>query len=83
MENKQKKNRKLQGVVVSDKMSKTRVVAVTITTKQHPKYLKLYRVTRKFKAHDEENTYKVGDKVVISETRPISKDKRWIVTGKI
>lgn len=82
MENKQKINRKLQGVVVSDKMLKTRVVAVTITRK-HPKYLKLYRVTRKFKAHDEENTYKVGDKVVISETRPISRDKRWIITGKI
>lgn len=82
MENKQKITRKLQGVVVSDKMSKTRVVAVTIT-RQHPKYLKLYRVTRKFKAHDEENTYKVGDKVVISETRPMSKEKRWIITEKI
>ena len=82
MENKPKKTRKLQGVVVSDKMLKTCVVAVTIT-KQHPKYLKLYRVTRKFKAHDEENTYKVGDKVIISETRPISKGKRWIIVGKI
>ncbi len=83
MENntKQVKHRTLQGVVTSDKMTKTVVVMVTRET-IHPKYLKRYKVSRKFKAHDEENTYKVGDKVTIEETRPISKDKRWKVIGK-
>lgn len=74
--------RTLQGVVVSDKMDKTVVVSVTRTS-VHPKYLKRFKVSRKFKAHDEENAYKVGDKVNIEETRPMSKDKRWKVVGKI
>jgi len=79
---KQIKKRKLHGVVVSDKMQKTVVVAVT-HDKIHPKYLKQYKVTNRFKAHDENKEYKVGDKVTIEETRPISKDKRWRVISKI
>lgn len=86
MENKQTKKqilrRKMEGVVVSDKMQKTVVVAVT-RTKKHPKYKKYYKVTTRFKAHDESGQYHVGDKVVIQETRPISKDKRWNVVGKV
>lgn len=74
--------RKLQGIVVSDKMKKTVVVAVS-HMKKHPKYLKYYAVTKKFKAHDENNIYHVGDKVIIGETRPISKDKKWMVINKI
>ena len=82
MENKQVKKRKLQGVVVSDKMTKTAVVAVTHERK-HPKYLKYYKVTRRLKAHNENNEYKTGDKVMIEETRPLSKEKRWKITGKV
>ena len=63
---------------MSDTMQKTVVVVVT-RTKQHSIYKKLYKVTKKYKAHDETNAHKVGDKVVIQETRPISKDKRWRV----
>lgn len=70
--------RKLQGTVVSDKMNKTRVVAIT-RLKKHPRYKKYYKVTRRFKAHDENSEYKTGDKVLIEETRPISKDKRWVI----
>lgn len=72
--------RKLEGTVVSDKMNKTRVVAVS-RLKKHPRYKKYYHVTTKFKAHDEENQYKTGDKVVIEETRPMSKEKRWKIKG--
>lgn len=75
------KKRKLKGVVVSDKMAKTIVVSV-VRLKKHPKYKKYFKVTRKFKAHDESNQYHVGDKVLIEETRPLSKDKRWRVIGK-
>mgnify|MGYP002521010522 CR=1 FL=1 len=60
------------GVVVSDKMDKTCVVAVTSNVK-HPIYKKVVKVTKKFKAHDENNECKVGDTVEIAETRPISK----------
>ncbi len=74
--------RKLTGVVVSDKMTKTRVVAIT-RLKKHPKYLKYYKITKKFKAHDEGNQYKTGDTVVMEETRPMSREKRWIIVGKI
>ncbi len=74
--------RKLQGIVVSDKMKKTVVVAVSHTRK-HSKYLKYYTITNRFKAHDENNEYHTGDKVIIKETRPISKDKRWAVVSKI
>jgi len=73
--------RTIQGVVVSDKMAKTRVVAVT-RLKKHPRYQKFYKVTKNFKAHDENNEYKKGDKVTIEETRPMSKDKRWIIISK-
>ncbi len=74
--------RTLRGTVVSDKMDKTVVVAVN-TVKEHPIYRKKYKVTTKFKAHDAENTCKVGDKVEITETRPISADKRWLVARKV
>ncbi|MBS3903675.1 MAG: 30S ribosomal protein S17 [Anaplasmataceae bacterium] len=74
--------RVLIGEVVSDKMMKTRVVAVH-RTKRHPKYGKFFRVTKKFKAHDEENTYHTGDKVKIRESKPLSKDKRWTIIEKI
>ena len=78
---KQKIQRKLEGVVVSDKMSKTRVVEVSRMA-QHPKYLKYYKVSRRFKAHDEMNEYRTGDAVVIQESRPLSRDKRWTIVGK-
>jgi len=66
------------GVVSSDKMDKT--VVVTIKDKvRHPLYGKIINSTVKYKAHDEENTCGVGDKVLIMETRPMSKDKRWRV----
>jgi small subunit ribosomal protein S17 len=68
----------LSGVVVSDKMDKTVVVSVSRFIK-HPLYGKFYKVSKKYKAHDEENKYKKGDKVEIAETRPISKDKRFKV----
>ena len=74
--------RKLKVVVTSDKMSKTKVVEVT-RLKKHPLYLKYYKVSKKFKAHDEENKYRLGDKVVIQETRPLSKEKRWRIIQKI
>lgn len=74
--------RKLQGIIVSDKMNKTRVVAVT-RLKKHPRYKKYYKVTRRFKAHDEKNEYKTGDKVIIEETRPLSKEKRWRIISKL
>lgn len=73
----QRNERKVQiGKVVSDKMDKTIVVAVE-TYKKHDLYHKRIKYTKKFKAHDEENTAKVGDVVKIMETRPLSKDKRW------
>lgn len=64
------------GKVVSDKMDKTIVVAVE-EDKKHALYGKRIRVTKKFKAHDENNTAQIGDIVKITETRPLSKDKRW------
>ena len=68
----------LEGVVVSDKMEKTAVVAVN-TFKAHPKYLKRYLSTKRYKAHDPENKCKVGDKVKIVEIKPMSKGKKWTV----
>ncbi len=64
------------GVVVSDKMDKTIVVAIK-TKVRHPLYGKMVNRTRKFKAHDENNECGIGDTVRIMETRPLSKDKRW------
>ena len=66
------------GMVVSDKMDKTVVVAIRDNVK-HPLYKKIVKRTVKFKAHDENNACGIGDTVMIMETRPISKDKRWRV----
>ena len=74
METKLRKTR--VGKVISDKMDKTIVVAVVDIAK-HPLYNKIIKRTRKLKAHDEENTCKIGDRVRVMETRPLSKDKRW------
>ena len=74
--------RTLRGTVVSDKMDKTVVVAVH-TVKEHPIYRKKVKVTTKFKAHDAENTCHIGDLVEITETRPLSRDKRWLVARKV
>ena len=74
-------NSTLKGVVVSDKMDKTVVVSVSRFVK-HPLYGKFYKVSKKYKAHDEENKCKVGDKVEIVETRPMSKDKRHKIVIK-
>jgi small subunit ribosomal protein S17 len=68
-----------EGLVVSDKMDKTVVVAVE-TRKVHPLYKKPIRFTKKYKAHDENSACKIGDKVKIVETRPLSKEKSWRVT---
>ena len=68
----------LRGFVVSDKMDKTIVVAVEERVK-HARYGKVTTKTSKFKAHDEENTAGIGDRVLVMETRPMSKDKRWRV----
>ena len=70
------------GMVVSDKMDKTVVVAIQDNVR-HPLYKKIIKRTVKFKAHDEQNACGVGDKVEIMETRPLSKDKRWRVTAII
>ncbi|OGN09164.1 MAG: 30S ribosomal protein S17 [Candidatus Yanofskybacteria bacterium RIFCSPHIGHO2_02_FULL_41_11] len=81
MEQKTKKPRVIKGVVVSDKMQKTRVIEV-LRLKKNKKYKKYFKVTKRFKAHDENNEYHVGDKVLIQETRPISKDKNWRIVSK-
>ena len=67
-----------EGLVVSDKMDKTVVVAVEDHVK-HPKYGKVLRRTKKYKAHDEQNACGVGDRVLLMETRPLSATKRWRV----
>jgi small subunit ribosomal protein S17 len=77
----EKKNKTLTGIIVSDKMQKTAVVEV-LRLKKHPKYKKYYKVSRNFKAHNPENQFHTGDKVVIKETKPMSKDKRWIIVSK-
>ena len=66
-------------MVVSDKMNKTRVVQVTWRAK-HPKYDKLTKHVQKMKAHDEKNESKEGDAVRMMETRPLSRDKHWVIT---
>ena len=76
MEKKITKAKVLSGIVVSDKMKDTIVVSVE-TYEKHPKYQKFVKRSKKFKAHDAGNTAKIGDKVSISETRPISKDKHF------
>ena len=76
------KKRRLEGIVVSDKMKKTAVIRVD-GLKLHKKYKKYFKTSNKFKAHDENNEYHIGDKVIIEETRPISKDKCWRIIGKV
>ncbi|EHL18759.1 30S ribosomal protein S17 [Peptoanaerobacter stomatis] len=74
-----KKSRKFRiGYVTSDKMDKTVVVSI-VELIRHPLYSKAVKRTKKFKAHDEQNACKIGDKVRIGETRPLSKEKRWEV----
>ena len=73
--------KKRKGIVVSDKMDKTITVATT-DFKTHPKYIKKYRSTKKYKVHDEKNEYKIGDEVFFVECRPFSKDKKWKVAKK-
>ena len=75
-----KTNKILKGVVTSDKMDKTIVVEVTRYV-EHKKYGKRIKKTKKYKAHDETNSKKVGDTVEIEETRPISKDKKFKVVA--
>lgn len=77
---KQTNPRTITGVVVSDKMKDTIVVSVESFVK-HPKYHKFIKSTKRYKAHDAGNTAKVGDQVTIVETKPISKDKRFILQG--
>lgn len=74
--------RKMTGIVVKNKMDKTVVVEVEKFHK-HPKYHKYIKVKKKYKAHDEGNNCNVGDKVLIVESRPLSKEKRWIVKNII
>ncbi len=78
METRANRRKFLFGNVVSDKMNKTRVVQVKWSTK-HDKYHKTVRRSLKYKAHDEKNASKTGDRVKIMETRPLSKDKRWVI----
>ncbi len=79
METRTNRRRMLIGEVVSDKMNKTCVVQIRSAFK-HPKYHKIVQTAKKGKAHDENNSAKTGDRVRIMETRPLSKDKRWVVT---
>ena len=65
-----------EGVVVSDAMQKTRVVRIE-RVYRHPRYQRVIRMSKKLKAHDEGNESKKGDRVLIEETRPLSKEKRW------
>lgn len=71
----------IKGKVISDKMDKTIVVAVN-RMKIHTLYRKKFRVTKKYKVHDEKNQFKVGDEIYFSETRPLSKEKRWVTVEK-
>ena len=72
----------LQGTIVSDKMQHTAVVAIT-HVRRDEKYLKEYIRTTKVKAHNEGNRFKTGELVIIEETRPMSKDKRWRIISKV
>ena len=74
--------RTLTGTVVSDKMDKTVTVLVERKVK-HPIYGKIIRRSKKFHAHDENNEFKAGDIVIISESRPLSKTKSWVVTALV
>jgi len=74
--------KQLKGIVASDKMQKTLVVKVERVI-EHPKYKRRYKSHKKYKAHCENKEYQVGDKVIIEECSPISKDKKWKVIKKI
>lgn len=74
--------KELIGKIVSDKMQKTVVVEVE-RIKEHPKYKRRYKVHKKYKAHTETGEFKMGDKVLIRETKPVSKDKKWEVVSKL
>ncbi len=76
------KRKTLEGIVLSDKMNKTRVVQVRWSAK-HAKYQKIVVKASKYKAHDEKNESKEGDTVRIMETRPLSKDKRWVILAVV
>lgn len=78
----EKKIIKKIGTVISDKAEKTVLVLVD-SVKEHPIYRKKFTISKKYKAHDEANEYKIGDKVEISSCRPISKDKSFVVSKKI
>jgi small subunit ribosomal protein S17 len=69
--------RKLIGIVTSDKMMKTITVRVDRSVR-HPKYGKIYKVSKKYKAHDEHGKAKIGDTVEIAEIRPLARDKKWL-----
>jgi small subunit ribosomal protein S17 len=75
---KKKNFRELKGVIASTKMQKTVVVEIN-TSKAHKLYKKRYTTSKRYKAHDENNEYKVGDKVLIRQIRPLSKEKKWAV----
>lgn len=72
--------KRMVGIVTSDKMDKTVVVEVT-TTKRHPVYGKVMRVRKKYQVHDEANDAKIGDRVEMIESKPISRHKRFVVTS--
>lgn len=74
--------RTLQGVIVSDKMQHTAVVVIS-HVRRDPKYPKEYIRSQKVKAHNEGNKFKAGEEVIIEETRPMSKDKRWRIVARI
>lgn len=82
MERKRGHRRTLVGIVVSDKMDKTVVVQVERLT-MHPRFKKYIRRRKKYKAHDEQNACRTGDRVLIIESRPLSKDKRWRVLATL
>ncbi len=79
---KNKLYKQLKGRIVSDKMNGTAVVKVTIF-KKHPIYKKRYKRFKKYLAHNANNQFKTGDKVIIETSRPLSKKKRWIIKRKV
>ena len=74
--------RQLTGIIISNKMEKT-IVVKTERIKVHPKYKRRYKIHKKYKAHYNAGEFNLGDKVIIQESRPLSKDKRWIVIKKV
>ncbi len=82
MKERTRKRRRLQGVVLSHAAKKTAIVGVE-RIKVHQKYHKRYTVSKKYKAHDEKDSFSIGDKVIMEECRPISKEKKWRIVGKV